>query len=320
MHGYMGSKLIIVEGLTGSGKSIMAHFIARQLRYNDIPASWVHEGEDPHPILMDVESSVEDYMAEMRERWTAYIDQMRLSSEVSVVEACFFNNLIESLLAHNVDRERIIQYGDELQALIEPLNPTLIYLVQEDMDRALERNFQRRGEGFKNYVIQYATGTPLAKRKGWESYEGMVLFWREFVAITDELFQRYRIGKLEIDNSSGNWDACNDRVLDFLSIPQIVEQRVSPGEAMRLIGVYKVGGNDREFTVDYEDGELTVNLFEDVRTRLIRRVEKVFIAAGWHFEVSFELDDLNGTSVLRIGGRDVDYLSLVGTAAEKIPA
>jgi len=49
-------------------------------------------------------------------------------------------------------------------------------------------------------------------------------------------------------------------------------------------------------------------------------VEKVFIAAGWHFEVSFELDDLNGTSVLRIGGRDVDYLSLVGTAAEKIPA
>jgi len=60
MDGYVGSKLIIVEGLTGSGKSIMAHFIARQLQYNGIAASWVHEGEEPHPILMDVESSIED--------------------------------------------------------------------------------------------------------------------------------------------------------------------------------------------------------------------------------------------------------------------
>ena len=55
MDTYIGSKLIIVEGLTGSGKSIMAHFIARQLQYNRIPASWVHEGEETHPILMDIE-------------------------------------------------------------------------------------------------------------------------------------------------------------------------------------------------------------------------------------------------------------------------
>ena len=68
MHEYVGSKLIIVEGLTGSGKSIMAHFIARQLEYNGIPASWVHEGEEPHPILMDVESSIESFMAEMRKK------------------------------------------------------------------------------------------------------------------------------------------------------------------------------------------------------------------------------------------------------------
>ena len=80
-HGYVGSKLILVEGLTGSGKSIMAHFIARQLQYNGIPATWIHEGEDPHPILMDVESTIDDYMVEMRRRWTAYVDQVGCSDE-----------------------------------------------------------------------------------------------------------------------------------------------------------------------------------------------------------------------------------------------
>lgn len=317
MHEYVGSRLIIVEGLTGSGKSIMAHFIARQLRYNGIRANWVHEGEEPHPILMDVESSIEDYMAEMRKRWAAYVDRVRKSDEVSVVEACFFNNFIEFLFAHDVERGKIIEYGDDLQMLVEPLNPTLVYLVQEDVGRALERNFRSRGEGFRDYVIQYATGTPLAKRREWEGYEGMALFWREFVAVTDELFQRYRIGKLKIDNSSGNWDDYNDRVLACLSIPRIAEQRVPQSEAMGLIGVYKARESDREFTVDYEGGELTVDLFLNVRTRLVRREEKGFVAEGWHFEVGFESDEANGASAMRIGGRDVDYLSLVGTVADK---
>jgi hypothetical protein len=320
MHGYVGSKLVIVEGLTGSGKSIMAHFLARQLQQNGIPASWVHEGEEPHPILMDVESSIEGYMAEMRERWTAYVDQVELSDEVRIVEACFFNNLIELLLAHDVDRPRIVQYGDELQALIEPLNPTLVYLVQEDVDRALERNFKVRGKGFRNYVIRIATDTPLARRRGWEGYEGMVMFWREFVAVTDELFQRYHIRKLKIDNSAGNWDDYNRQVSECLSIPLIPEQGVSQSEAMRLVGAYKDRGSGKEFVVDYEDGELTVNLFLNVRTRLVQRAEKVFWAEGWHFEVSFESDCLSGASVMRIGGRDVDYLPLVGTVAEKASA
>jgi thymidylate kinase len=312
MSAYVGSRLILVEGLTGSGKSIMAHFIARQLQYNGIPASWVHEGEEPHPILVDVGSSLPDYMDEMRERWAAYVEQA--GDQVIVVEACLFNNLIDSLLAHDVDRAKVLQYGDALQALIEPLNPTLVYLVQEDVDSALERNFKDRGKGFRDYVIQYATETPLARRRGWEGYAGMVMFWREFVAVTDELFQRYRIRKLKIDNSAGHWDDYNRQVLECLSLPLIPEQ-VSQSEALGLVGVYRDRKNGREFTVRYEEGKLTINLFLSVRTPLVRRAEKAFLTEGWHFELSFETD-----GVMRIGGRDVDYLQLVGTVADKVCA
>ncbi len=51
--------------------------------------------------MRNVESSIEVYMAEMLARWAAYVDQVESSNEVRVVEACFFNNLIEILLAHN---------------------------------------------------------------------------------------------------------------------------------------------------------------------------------------------------------------------------
>jgi hypothetical protein len=324
MNNYVGSKLILVEGLTGSGKSIMAHTIARQLQSNSISAGWVHEGEMPHPILKDFETSVERYMADMRASWVAYVDQVGSSAEVSVVEACFFNNLSETLLAHNVQRAQIIQFGAELGALIAPLKPTLVYLVQEEVEKALELNFNRRGNGFREYVIEYATSTPLAQARGWQGYAGTVQFWLEFVALTDELFSRYPGRKVKIDNSAGNWEDYNRQVMACLSIPYVPERSVSRSEATGLMGVYKDRRSDKEFTVLYEDGDLIINLFLpgylDLRTRLVWRAEKVFIMEGWHFEVSFESDGLGGASVMSIGGRDIDYLQLVGTVADKASA
>ena len=108
--------------------------------------------------------------------------------------------------------------------------------------------------------------------------------------------------------------------MECLSIPMIPERGISKSEAMRWIGVYKEPRSGRDFTVDYEGGELTINLFLNVKTRLVRRAEKAFLTKGWHFQVSFELDGLGRASVMRIGGRDVDYLRLVGTVAEKISA
>jgi hypothetical protein len=309
-------KLIIVEGLTGSGKSIMAHYIARQLGHNGVNAAWIHEGESPHPILIDVGSSIEGYMADTLVNWQAFVCHIKGSGQVIVVEACLFNNLIESLLAHNVARKRIIQYADLLWEIIEPLDPALVYLTQKDVARAFERNFSDRGNGFKGYVVRYATGTPFAKQSGFSGYDGMLAFWREFVALTDELFHRYGGQKLMIDNSARDWHSYNRQVLDFLSIPLVPEPDLPQSEALSFVGTYRDEHSGRQFTVQYEDGVLSVDLFLNVRTRLIPKAEGILLTEGWHFEVSFEKDVSGDVGTLSIGGRDVDYLSLVGTVAQ----
>jgi thymidylate kinase len=313
----VGSKLIIVEGLTGSGKSTTAHFIARQLAYNGVAATWLHEGELPHPILIDLDTSIESYMTRIRDNWAAFVDQVRSSPRVRVVEGCFFNNLLETLWAYKVERSEIMQFAAELQALGEPLNPTLIYLVQSDVEQALVRNFGNRGTDFRTFVIDLATTTPLAQQRGWEGYAGMVHYWQAFVALTDELFERFPYRKVKIDNTAGDWDDCNRQVMACLSMPLVAEEIVSQSEAMGLVGVYRDRRSGKEFTVHYEDGQLTIQLFLDVKTRLVRAADRGFLAEGWHFEVGFEPDGLSGARVMRIGGRDVDYLRLVGTIADR---
>lgn len=315
-----GSKLIIVEGLTGSGKSMMAHFLARQLNHNGIAASWVHEGEVPHPFLIDMDAGIEAYMAETYTNWVAFVQQMETSADVCIIEASFFNNLLETLMAHQVERETILHYADELTAVSQALKPTLVYLVQKNVAQAMERNFNRRGPGFREFVIQLAASKPLSQANGWEGLAGMLRYWQAFVSLTDELYLRFPGRKIKIDNSAGDWEAYNQRVLNHLAIPRIREQRVLPAEAQSLIGTYRDPRSGKEFAVRSEDGELSINLFLEVWTRLVRRSRNGFEAEGWPFEICFEPDDLKSVRRMRIDGRDVDYLPLVGTMAEKVSA
>jgi len=314
----MSHKLIIVEGLTGSGKSIMAHFIARQLRYHGVDANWMHEGALPHPLTIDVESTIEAFMADALDLWQGFVDQIAPSDTVMVVEACLFNLLIESLFTHDVAQPDILSYGVTLQEIIRPLRPVLVYLTQRDVPAALERNFRDRGAGFQEFVIGYATGTPYARARGLRGYDGMVVFWRDFVALTDELFDRYTIAKHRIENSAGEWERYNRQVMDFLSLPTLDEPAVSAEQARRLVGTYRDKEQGRAFPVVYEKGKLLTNFFETVWTRLIPDGKGAFYTAGWYFEIRFEQDRTGAVKRLLIGGRDVDYLALVGTVAEKV--
>jgi hypothetical protein len=311
-------KLIIVEGLTGSGKSIMAHLIARQLHYNGVEADWVHEGALPHPLAIDVASTIEAFMTDAMDRWQSFSDQLARSNTVMVVEACLFNLLIESLFTHDVAQPDILSYGVTLQEIIRPLCPALVYLTQQDVPAALERNFRNRGAGFQEFVIGYATGTPYAKARGLRGYDGTVLFWQDFVALTDELFDRYAIDKLRIENSAGDWEQYNRRVMGFLSLPLRDEPVVSEKQARRLVGTYRDKVRGRAFPVIYEDAKLLINLFQSAWTRLIPQGEGAFCTAGWYFEIRFEQDGTGAVKRLVFGGRDVDYLALVGTMAEKV--
>lgn len=313
------NKLIIVEGLTGLGKSTLAHFIARQLQYHKIKATWVHEGELGHPLSTDVDSSSIDlFMKVALTKWQRFVSLNESSGEIIILEACFFNNLFETLFSHNVPTPKIYRYSDELQDTIQSLQPALVYLTQSDVKKALAENFRRRGVGFKDFVIQLATTTPYARHRGLTGYEGMIDFWQDFVALTDQLYNRFRFQKTALQNSACNWDSQKQQVVEFLSIPYIAEKQLSEDEAVDITGTYKDVQSDKEFIVQYHNQTLSANIFLDDWTRLIPQSENSFIAEGWHFLIRFKQDKSGKTRTLQIDGEDVDYHSLTGTVAERV--
>ena len=312
------SKWVIVEGLTGLGKSTLAHFIARQLRYQEIEANWIHEGELEHPLSIQIDSSIEIFMQNALEQWQNLVSRIETSGETTILEACLFNNLLETLFSHNLPIPQIYQYYDVIQDTIKTLQPALVYLTHTDVSKALAENFRNRGAGFKDYVFKYITNTPYAQQNGLVGEVGMIKFWQDFVALTDQLYDRFRFKKIAIHNSSGDWVTQSQQVLDFLSIPYIVEQLLSADRAADFTGAYKDQRTGKKFSVRYQNCHLVANLFLDDWTRLIPNTDSSFIAAGWHFVVLFERDNSGTINSMQIAGQDVDYLSLVGTVAEKV--
>ena len=311
-------KLIIIEGLTGLGKSTMAHLIARQLGYNGICARWIHEGEIQHPTSIEVENGLSVFMEDSIKKWEELVSQIKVSNQVCVTEASFFNNLIESLFSHCLEQNEIIAFGLELQQVIEPINPALVYLTHYDVPVALKENFKNRGEGFKDFVIRYVESTPIAKVEGWVGDAGVVTFLDTFVSLTNLLFHKYHIDKISLDVSSEDWHVINQRVTKFLSLHWHPDPIISKKEAENYTGTYRIQAAETNCSIEFHDGSLITDLFLNVKTRLIPKHKNVFIVEKWHFEIIFEQSDDGDINSFSVAGIDVDYLKAVGLKAEKV--
>ena len=313
------NQLILVEGLTGLGKSTLAHFIASQFQYNGIKAAWIHEGEDPHPVSLDLDGDIETFMDKSIEKWKAFVIQIMKSETTTIIEASFFNNLIETLFSHCLNRTAIIDFGMKLQQVIIPARPALIYLTHPKISVALQENFRNRGTEFQDFVIEYITNTSIAKVKNWDDYAGMVAFWGEFSAITDILFKEYEIDKLAVDVSKGDWEKVHQQVTAFLTLNLVDDPKISFEAAQKYLGCYQFNSGGKCYTIRYEAGYLLTDIFMNVYTKLIPENEGVFLAEKWHFTLHFEFDQFTGDAIsFSIGGRDVDYLKAVGLRAEKV--
>ncbi len=307
----MKHQLIIIEGLTGSGKSTLAHFIKRQLDFNRIANVWVHEGEAPHPIFLEQDIPIQDFLKVMPCRWQGFLDDCRAARKVAVVEACFFNNLIETPFLENIDRQTLLEFGRQMEDIIRLYAPALIYLKKEDIPAALAQNFENRGEGFRDFVMDFVLNTPYAQARNFTIYDDMVQFWVDCWAILDEIYTCYTIDKLAIENSTGDWVRYNQEVLDFLGLPCRLDPILSKLQSQKYCGEYAIEGKNETWRIWYSDTHTCLMLNRTLM--LIPTADNRFLVSSLHFEVVFEENRSGDITSFRIEGQDIDYLKLVGT-------
>lgn len=309
--------LVLVEGLPGWGKSATTHRLARQLRRGGVPARWFAEQEVGHPTNVDNADDLERFAAETTRRWQRLVLAAPAPGEVRLFEGSLFQSALRVLFHRDAAPHRIVAHARELEAVLAPLAPVLVHFRRPDVARALHRVCDRRGRRWERGFIATITGKPYARRRGLVGFEGLVRYWQDYEALVDEVLAGSRMTTLRIDTSGEAWADYMATIAAALEVAPSPEPPPPAAALARLPGVYRDDASGHEVTVRTAGGALFVDDFIFGTAELLPAAGLTFEVEGWPLELTFEAGEAGDIQRARIGGRDVEFVQLVGRSLSK---
>jgi thymidylate kinase len=237
-----GTRLILVEGIPGSGKSSTAQWLARRLP----GARWWYEEALGHPVYAfrdgdELGGFVRELLAGRHAplvdaalaQWRRFVEATAAGDEVVLVDGCLYGYLTWSLFPQDLPEPEIAAYVAAVEAILRPLDPRLLYLRRPDVAGTLEALTAARGQAMRRAYVERSTGAPYSRRRGYDGFDGMVAFWRDYQAFTDRLFDASPLTRLRVDD--GDWASRHGRIGEWLDLPALAEPSIDPA---RYVGRY----------------------------------------------------------------------------------
>jgi hypothetical protein len=279
------TKLIIVAGMSGVGKSTSAQNISYQLTKNAIPHEWYHEEMKDHPIRWaeggeftagdrNTEEGMELNILDTFSRWEALIEKMITKGGVFVMEGCLYQNIIRYFIPGGYPREKIFEYYQHLLKILEPANPHIIHLYRPDVKISFRKAFEVRGKNWEKIITESQ-----------ENYD----FTDEiaYQTLAREVFAGYPGKKLSIDTSEDQWTDYLQQMCDFLDIHYHHKQYASVENPEKYVGIYTKG--NAKVTIIYKDHQLYCSppWFTHIKMNPVKEDEFELTAFPINFKFSF---------------------------------
>lgn len=256
------SKLILVEGIPGSGKSTTAQAISRRLTAYGVNHKWWYEEEKGHPVYMFhdqvsmtavvrdlAQGNFRQLILQALEQWRKFARKLEQSDQVIVVDSCMFGYLTWSLFPAGASVDDIAAYAAEVDRILSPSQPSLIYFYQEDVAASLKHICDRRGGNTAERFIRQAADSKYGRQRELIGFEGMVQYWADFRALTDELFHKLSFHKISIETTEGSWGSYWSSILQFLNWTDWtggIEQSLINEQSSQYAGTYSDGSTTCE--------------------------------------------------------------------------
>lgn len=232
----INTKLILIDGIPGSGKSTTAHFIARLLEKNGIKTKWFHETDTEHPLGVSLKEKVEGgqdpykfrLFVSYPEKLTEFVSNVINDEYVYIIEAYLFQDILNQFFKLDTDKHSIRDFYKKLFKIISSLNPVVIYLYKKDVDQAVKNSFLLRGNSFKEFLVGKCENLLYCKNRNLKGESGIIQMWHDLINLTFDILDKVEFRKIMIENSDNDWDRYRKQILSLLDIQFIDEILFEP--------------------------------------------------------------------------------------------
>lgn len=294
--GFMiNTKLILIDGMTGAGKSTSAHFLGRQLEKNNIKVRWYPEEKQNHPLVyssptdksLTPEERRNAYLEGYPKQWACFAKEAAEFDGVTIIESYLIQYALISLVSAEKDRRTIADFAHLLLKQIAELNPVIIYLYSNDIHKGLWMNLNRRGDEWKEWYLSRLEKSPYAQKHELNGEETALHFLTELTQSAEIFLKETTFPVLKIENSQQNWELYRWEMMNFLGLSHIQETTLRE-EDHRFCGKYRILFDNEEliYRVHLNEQRLCIDTFWP-NMKLLPKTENLFELEGYYFTFEF---------------------------------
>jgi thymidylate kinase len=231
----LNTKLILIEGLPGSGKTTTGRKLAGEIRNAGYACQEFWEWSQPHPIdiggFEDLAASIAaapDREQDLLQQWRSLALSQRDQDTVTVMESRFWQTTAMMMYAGGSKAERVIQYNQGVITAIQDLRPALVYFTTRDIQTALERTIrikneewrrEGREESWDKRIFEILRTQKWFAHRDLHDLSAMGGFFVEWSALAEQLFAGTPFAKIKICDPFLDWGQAMQEMRVFLDLP-----------------------------------------------------------------------------------------------------
>jgi len=208
-------RLLIIDGIPGSGKTTAAIRIHNRLTAQGVRARCLLEQEKNHPLLPPMEQyyalntaeGADAFIRQLVDRYGRFVEEQLSSPEdIFIIESVLFQDIVSVSHLQGMNIAQLQSFTESLQLLLMPLNPHLIYYYHTDV------------EGQWRYIcgIRGNEWGPVSFQSD-EDFVQAGEVWSASQTFVRAVVDAWPIPKLIIQNNDYAWEEYDARIDGFVS-------------------------------------------------------------------------------------------------------